>query len=124
MRIIFLLKTVLYGLIQRKPSLSICQDSIGQVMDSPFFPYVQLVSKSPSSVFLNKIVFKYIYKKLSEINIKVNKNQFCDLIKLCKKYKKKNKGWKIIEVYQRNEKVIIEMWKKDIDKLAEIAADA
>ena len=63
----------------------------------------------PNWIFLNKIVCKCIYKKLNEINVKVNKNQFCDLIKLCKKYKKKNKGWKIIEVYQRNEQVIIEM---------------
>lgn len=59
---------------------------------------------------LNDLTYGFIVRKLKQNGVKVKRRQFKKFIKLCKKYKKKHKGWNLVEVETKNkENVIIEI---------------
>lgn len=59
---------------------------------------------------LNRLTCGYISKKLKKHNVQIKKRQLLKFMKLCKKYIKKHKGWRLLEVESHDKtQVIIEI---------------
>lgn len=52
----------------------------------------------PNWIAVNRITASFICKKLRDYGIYIKRRQLLKFYKLCKQYKKKNQGWKLIEV--------------------------
>lgn len=64
----------------------------------------------PNWIVINRITASFICEKLRDYGIYIKRRQLLKFYKLCKQYKKKNHGWKLIEVESSSkEKVEITM---------------
>lgn len=52
----------------------------------------------PTILLLNRVSVNIICKKLKEHNVYVNKKDLIKILKLCRKYKKKNPSFVLLEV--------------------------